>query len=467
MPSLPSLSEDALQTYVAGSRDRWLAELSAFLRIQSISTQSEHAGDVRQGAEYLRDALKRIGAERAEIVPTGGHPLVYAEKMVSPDKPTVLFYGHYDVQPPDPLNEWTTPPFEPTVRNGNLYARGSADDKGQVMLQLNAVEALEKTAGKLPVNLKFIFEGEEETGDANIAKFVPENKDLLKADAVIVCDTELFEPGLPTLCIGLRGMVYTEIEVEGASHDLHSGLYGGVAPNPLQTLSWIIAGLKGRDGKINLPGLYDRVVPPGAAERASWQRLPFDSQKMLSDEIGSPALEGESDLGELERMWARPTLEVHGIAGGYTAPGAKTVIPAKATAKVSLRLVPDQKPDEVMAMLEKRVAELAPKSVRATVRLIHAADPLLLDTNHPAMTKAAEVFAQVWGKETVFVRSGGSIPVVALFHEHLGIPSVMMGFGLPDDNLHAPNEKFNLENFYKGSETIARFLAAFGSAKGK
>jgi len=454
---------DPLATYVAANRDRWLKELSDFLRIPSISTLPDHAGEVRRGAEYVRDALKRLGVDRVEIVETAGHPLVYAEKMSAPGKPTVLFYGHYDVQPPDPLNEWTTPPFEPNVRNGNIYARGSADDKGQVMLQLNAVEALEKTAGKLPVNLKFIFEGEEETGGAAIEKFVPENKELLKTDAVIVCDTELFEPGLPTLCIGLRGMVYTEIEVEGASHDLHSGLYGGVAPNPLQALGWIIAGLKGRDGKINLPGLYDRVVAPNAAERASWKRLPFSASKMLSDEIGSPALEGESDLGELERMWARPTLEVHGIAGGYTAPGAKTVIPAKATAKVSLRLVPDQQPAEVMAMLEKRVQELAPKSVKVTVRKIHQADPLLLDTNSPTMAKAAKVFAEVWGKETVFVRSGGSIPVVALFHDELGVPSIMMGFGLPDDNLHAPNEKFNLENFYKGSETIAKFLAALGS----
>jgi acetylornithine deacetylase/succinyl-diaminopimelate desuccinylase-like protein len=453
---------DPLQSYVAENRERWLTELCEFLRIPSVSTLPDHAGEVRRGAEFLRDALKRIGAERAEVIPSAGHPLVYAERMSAPGKPTVLFYGHYDVQPPDPLNEWVSAPFEPTVRNGNLYARGSADDKGQVMLQLKAVEALEKTAGKLPVNVKFIFEGEEETGGAAIAKFVPENKELLKADSVIVCDTELFEPGLPTLCIGLRGMVYTEIEVEGASHDLHSGLYGGVAPNPLQTLAWILAELKGRDGKINLPGLYDRVIPPNATERASWQRLPFDAQKMLRDEIGSPALEGESQLGELERMWARPTLEVHGIVGGYVAPGAKTVIPAKATAKVSLRLVPDQRPDEVFAALEKRVAELAPRSVRVKVRLIHSADPLLLDTGHPAMATASRVFSEVWTKETVFVRSGGSIPVVALFHEHLGIPSVMMGFGLPDDNLHAPNEKFNLSNFYRGAETIARFLAALG-----
>jgi acetylornithine deacetylase/succinyl-diaminopimelate desuccinylase-like protein len=251
---------DQLQSYVAENRERWLSELSEFLRIPSISTLPNHAADVRRGAEYLQKALQRIGATRADVIPSDGHPLVYGEKMTAPGKPTVLVYGHYDVQPPDPLEEWVSPPFEPTVRDGNVYARGSADDKGQVMLQLNAVEALEKTAGKLPVNLKFIFEGEEETGGAAIAKFVPQNKDLLKADAALVSDTELFEPGLPTLCIGLRGMVYTEIEVEAASHDLHSGLYGGVAPNPLQTLAWIIAGLKGRDGKIAIPGLFQHAL---------------------------------------------------------------------------------------------------------------------------------------------------------------------------------------------------------------
>lgn len=452
---------DQLQTYIEQSRERWLAELSEFLRIPSISTLPDHKAHVRRGAEFVAAALGRLGV-RTELIETSGHPLVYGEKMDAPGGPTVLCYGHYDVQPPDPLNEWTSPPFEPAVRNGNIYARGSADDKGQVMLQLKAVEALQKTAGRLPVNLKFLIEGEEETGGEAIAAYVPKNAQKLKADAVLVTDTELFEPGLPTLCIGLRGLVYTEIEVQGASHDLHSGLYGGVAPNPLHALAWILAGLKSPEGKINIPKVYDRVVPPNAAERKSWRRLPFSAKKMLREEIGSRGLFGGNGHGELERMWARPTLEVHGIVGGYTAPGAKTVIPAKAAAKVSIRLVPDQRPREVARMLEARVKKLAPANVKVEVRIIHSADPLLLDLNHPVMTTAAKVFSGVFGKETVFVRSGGSIPVVALFLKHLRIPSVMMGFGLPDDNLHAPNEKFCLSNFYRGAETVARFFTALG-----
>jgi acetylornithine deacetylase/succinyl-diaminopimelate desuccinylase-like protein len=450
---------DPLQSYIAQNREPWLEELKAFLRIPSISTQPEHAPRVREAAQFLLNALGRLGVTHSELIETSGHPLIYAEKSVRAGAPTVLFYGHYDVQPPDPLEEWKSPPFEPTVRSGNLYARGSADDKGQVMLQLKAIETLEKTTG-LKVNLKFLFEGEEETGSASISEFVPKHTDKLKCDAVLVCDTELFEPDLPTLCIGLRGLVYTEIEVEGASHDLHSGLYGGVAPNPLNALTWIIGGLKTPDGRIQIPGVYDRVVPPSAAERASWQRLPFDPQKMLREEIGAPGLFGENGHSELERMWARPTLEVHGVVGGYTAPGAKTVIPARAKAKVSLRLVPDQRPEEIVSLLKKRVEELAPKNVTARVNVIHSADPLLLDTGNKVMSTAARVFAGVFGKETVFVRSGGSIPVVALFSEHLKAPNVMMGFGLPDDNLHAPNEKFTLANFYRGAETVARFLDA-------
>jgi len=449
---------DSLNAYIDKNRDRWLEELKEFLRIPSISTQPDHKDEVRRGAQYLVSQFRNLGMDQVEMIENSGHPLVYAEKMVSKTAPTVLCYGHYDVQPPDPLNEWVSPPFEPEVRNGNLYARGSADDKGQVMLQLKAVEALEKTTGTLPVNLKFIMEGEEETGGEHIEAFVPKNAAKLKADAVLVTDTELFAPGLPTLCIGLRGIIYAEIEIQGAAHDLHSGMYGGVAPNPHYALAWILAALKRQDGKIQIPGIYNRVVAPNAAERASWKRLPFSPKKLLKDEIGARGLLAKGK--ELERMWALPTLEVHGISGGYVAPGAKTVIPAKATAKVSIRLVPNQRPDEVLKLLVKQVKKLAPKNVEVQVRTIHNAPPLLLDTNNKVMSTAADVFAKVFGKKTVYVRSGGSIPVVALFSEHLKAPSVMMGFGLPDDNLHAPNEKFNLANFYKGAETVARFFTA-------
>jgi acetylornithine deacetylase/succinyl-diaminopimelate desuccinylase-like protein len=374
----------------------------------------------------------------------------------------VLFYGHYDVQPPDPLNEWHSEPFQPEVRDGSIYARGSSDDKGQVMAQIKGVEALRAAnEGRLPVNVKFILEGEEETGGHAIEKYVPQNTERLRADVAVICDTALFAPDLPTLCIGLRGLVYTEIEVEGASHDLHSGLYGGVAPNALNALSWIIAGLKGPDGKIKVPGIYDNVQAPAPSERASWKRLPFDPERLKEEEVGAPALVGEKKH-PLERMWARPTLDVHGIIGGYTAPGAKTVIPARAKAKVSIRLVPNQKPDEVLEALQKRVEELTPPGVKARVVNLHHAPPLLISPGDPYMSKAAKVFGDVFGKKTVFVRSGGSIPVVALLGEHLQIPTVMMGFGLPDDNLHAPNEKFSLANFYRGAETVARYLAAIG-----
>ncbi len=453
---------DSFGAYIAQNRQRWLDELCDFLRIPSISTLPDYRPQVRKGAEFVAEALRRVGVGPAELVETSGHPLVYAERKAAAGAPTVLCYGHYDVQPPDPLDEWVTAPFEPTVRNGNLYARGSADDKGQVMLQMKAVELLEKAAGGLPVNLKFLIEGEEETGSTAISDFVPRHREKLAADVVLVCDTELFAPDLPTLCIGLRGLVYAEIEVEGASHDLHSGLYGGVGPNPLNALAWILGALKTCDGRIQIPGLYDRVVPPAEKERESWKRLPFDPEQMRREEIGSSALFGESDYGELERMWARPTFEVHGIAGGYTAPGAKTVIPARATAKVSIRLVPDQDPEEVAALLEPRVRELAPPAVNVKVRIVHHAKPLLLNPDNRYMALAAKVFSEVFGKETVLVRSGGSIPVVALFHDELKVPAIMMGFGLPDDNLHAPNEKFTLSNFYRGAETVARYFAALG-----
>jgi len=455
---------DSLHGYIEQKRDSWLQELSDFLRIRSISTDPEYAGEVRRGAEFVAEALGRAGIEHVEMIQTSGHPLVYGEHVHSADAPTVLCYGHYDVQPPDPLNEWKSEPFEPTVRDNNIYARGAADDKGQVMIQLKAVEALRAKTGSIPLNLKFIFEGEEETGGHAIEEYVPKNAEKLKADVALVCDTALFAPDLPTLCIGLRGLVYTEIEVEGASHDLHSGLYGGVAPNALNALSWILAGLKSPDGKIRVPGIYDDVQAPARSEKSSWRRLPFDADRMRADEIGSDALTGEK-RDPLERIWARPALDVHGIVGGYTQPGAKTVIPARAAAKVSIRLVPNQSPKTVFSALEQRVQELAPPGVKVRVKLIHQAPPLLINPDNPYIGKAAKVFAQVFGKKTVFVRSGGSIPVVGVFAEHLKLPVVMMGFGLPDDNLHAPNEKFSLGNFFRGVETVAKFFEAVAKEK--
>jgi acetylornithine deacetylase/succinyl-diaminopimelate desuccinylase-like protein len=376
----------------------------------------------------------------------------------------VLCYGHYDVQPPDPLDEWLTPPFEPTERNGNLYARGAVDDKGQMYMHLKALEALFATGnGKLPVNVRVILEGEEEVGGEGIAAFVREHPEALKADFALVSDTEMFAPELPTLCVGLRGMIYTEIEVRGAKTDLHSGMYGGAAPNPFVALAQIISGLKDQGGKILIPGFYDDVESPSAEEKAAWKRLPFDEEHYRETEVGSPVLTGEAGYSVLERTWARPTLDVHGMPGGFTGAGAKTVIPARATAKVSMRLVPAMTPQKAFAQYKASVESLAPKSVTVEVRMIHSGDPIVVGTDNAYVTAAKDAMREVFGKETVFVRGGGSIPIVGDIERHLKIPAVMMGFGLPDDNLHAPNEKFHIANFYRGIESIIRMFERLGA----
>jgi acetylornithine deacetylase/succinyl-diaminopimelate desuccinylase-like protein len=367
------------------------------------------------------------------------------------------------VQPPDPLDEWLTPPFEPTERNGNLYARGAVDDKGQMYMHLKALEALFQAGkGRLPVNVRVILEGEEEVGGEGIAAFVREHPEELKANFALVSDTEMFAPELPTLCVGLRGMIYTEIEVRGAKTDLHSGIYGGAAPNPFVALAQIIAGLKDREGKILIPGFYDDIEAPSAEEKAAWKRLPFDEEHYRETEVGSPVLTGEAGYSVLERTWARPTLDVHGMPGGFTGAGAKTVIPARAVAKVSMRLVPAMTPKKAFAQYEAFVDSLAPKGVTVEVRLIHSGDPIVVGTDNPYVTAAKEAMREVFGKETVFVRGGGSIPIVGDIERHLKIPAVMMGFGLPDDNLHAPNEKFHIANFYRGIESIIRMFERLG-----
>ncbi len=369
---------------------------------------------------------------------------------------------HYDVQPPDPLDEWISPPFDPTIRNDNIYARGAVDDKGQTYLLLKATEGLLRIEGKLPINVKFLIEGEEEVGGGHIDEYVTTHGERLKADASLVCDTEMFAPELPTLTTGLRGLVYTEVEARGAAHDLHSGMYGGAAANPVQALAEIITGLKGRDGKIRIPGFYKRVKRPSRDELAAWKHLPFSEKDLLKKEIGGTALTGEKGIPVLERLWARPTLEVHGIRGGFTGEGAKTVIPAVATAKISMRLVPDMKPREVIRQFTAFVKKLTPKGIQSSVRILSSAPATVVPTDSRWIAAAADAMHQVFHKKTVYIRSGGSIPVVGQFQKHLGIPSVMMGFGLPDDNLHAPNEKFHLPNFYRGIETVARFFTLLG-----
>ena len=452
----------ATNLFVEQNKPRLLEELKTFLRIPSVSTLREHVPDVQRAAQFVADSMKTVGLENIEIISTAKHPLVYADWLHAPGKPTVLCYGHYDVQPPDPLDEWITPPFEPEVRDGNIYARGSADDKGQMYMHIKAVEALLATTGTLPLNLKFLIEGEEEVGGESVAKFVAENPAKLKADVALVSDTELFAEGLPTLCVGLRGLIYTEIEARGPSRDLHSGMYGGAAPNAVFGLVELLAKLKDASGRIQIPGMYDDVEPPTPAEKRSWEHLPFDEKDFLKDEVGATQLTGEPGYSVLERVWARPTLEVHGIAGGFTAAGAKTVIPARATAKVSMRMVPNQDPEKIIAAFKKFVADNTPAGIQTEVRVLSWGPAIMVNADHPAIHVAAQAFRDILGKETVFIRSGGSIPIVGDFAKHLGIPTILMGFGLPDDGLHSANEKYKVANYYAGIMTIAHFFEQYG-----
>jgi len=453
-----------LETYVRENEARFLEELNAFLRIPSISTLPEHTPDVRRAAQYVAARLTEAGLENVEIIATEKHPLVYGDWLHAPGKPTVLCYGHYDVQPPDPLELWDSPPFEPTIRGGNLHARGAADDKGQMYMHIKAVEALRALhGGRLPLNVKFLIEGEEEVGGWSIAKYVPPHKEKLKADVALVSDTALYAEGIPTLCIGLRGLVYTEVECTGPARDLHSGLYGGAAPNAVYGLIEVLAKAKNADGVIQIPGIYDEVEAPAPAELESWKSLPFDEGEFLKKEVGSTQLTGEPGYSVLERTWARPTMEVHGIAGGFTAAGAKTVIPARAAAKVSFRLVPTQDPDKVVAAFREFLAANTPAGTKLELRVLSSGPAIVVNPDHPAIAVAARVFARTLGRPTVLTRSGGSIPIVGDFATHLGIPTVLMGFGLPDDGLHSPNEKYNLKNYYTGILTIAEFFEEYGA----
>jgi len=444
--------------YARRNHPRFLDELKALLRIPSISTLPEHKDDCRKAANLLAGELERIGLENVRLIETSGHPLVYADWLHAPGKPTALCYGHYDVQPPDPLDEWISPPFQPEERNGNLYARGAVDDKGQMYMHVKALESMLAADRALPLNIRVILEGEEEVGGEGIAAYVATNPPELKADFALVSDTDMFAPNLPTLCTGLRGMIYTELEVRGARTDLHSGMYGGAAPNPFLAMAQILARLKDDDGHILIPGFYDDILPPSADELAAWRSLPFDEEQYRIAEVGSKQLVGESRYSVLERTWARPTLDVHGIPGGFIGAGAKTVIPARATAKVSMRLVPGMTPGKAFGLYKVFVEKIAPAGVDVDVRLIHQGDPCLVPTDNRYMRAATRALRDVWGKDTVFIRSGGSIPIVGDFARHLGVPSVMMGFGLPDDNIHAPNEKFALKNFALGIESIIRFF---------
>ena len=455
---------EAIDRYVKENEPRFLEELKDFLRIPSISTLPENNEATHRAADFVVDHLLAAGLENVELIETERHPLVYADWLHAPGKPTVLCYGHFDVQPPDPLELWESPPFEPAERNGNLYARGSADDKGQMFSHIKAMEAIKAIYGRIPVNVKFLIEGEEEVGGLSVAEYVAANPAKLKADVALVSDTEMYAPGLPTLNVGLRGLVYMEIESRGPMRDLHSGLYGGAAPNAVFGLVELLAKAKDANGHIQIPGIYDDVEAPSAEEKGSWTHLPFDEDEYLKTEVGSTELTGESGYSVFERTWARPTFEVHGIAGGFTGAGAKTVIPAKAVAKVSIRLVPRQDPQKVVRAVEQWVKENSPRGIQCEVRVLSAGPGLMVNIDHPAIRVAAKAFSDILGRPTVFTRSGGSIPIVGDFATHLGIPTILMGFGLPDDGLHSPNEKYNIRNYYDGIRTLAHFFEEYGRA---
>ncbi len=440
-----------------------LAELIEFLRIPSVSTQPGHKEDVAAAAEWLAQKMVGVGLEHVEVIKTSGHPLVYGDWLhAGADQPTVLIYGHYDVQPAEPFDLWETPPFEPTVRDGYVIARGSADDKGQAYVHVKAVEAYLQNDGKLPVNVKFIIEGEEESGGASLEAFIPEHKELLAADVALVSDTAIVNKDQPAIVYGLRGMVYTFLDIQGPGRDLHSGSFGGGIDNPLNVLGHIIAKLKDENGKILIPGFYDKVRPLTAEEREILADFPLNEETWLA-ETGVPQAWGEADYTLVERLGARPTLDVHGIIGGYTGDGGKTVLPAKVHAKISMRLVPDQDPAEIARLYTEYIHQITPPTVTVKVAVRGGAPASITDFNIPAMKAAKAAYAQVFGVEPVFMREGGSIPVVAQFQQFLGLETVLMGFGLPDDKIHAPNERFYLANFYRGIQTSIHFLAELGA----
>ncbi len=435
--------------YINTNRDRYISELKQYLAIPSISALPERTGDVLRCAEWSSAEMTRIGLTNVRLETTPGHPIVYGEWLGAPGAPTILFYGHYDVQPVDPLELWESPPFEATVRDGEIYARGAADDKGQVFMHFKAIEAHLKQGGSLPVNLKVILEGEEEVGSVNLDNFVRANHDLLKADVVVISDSAMFAKGVPSICYSLRGLVYFQIDVRGTKSDLHSGVFGGAVANPNMVLAQILSQMKDRSGRVKITGFYDDVRELSAEEREAWKKLPFN-EKQYKKDLGAPKLFGETGFTTLERVWGRPTFEVNGLLGGFTGEGAKTVIPAVAMAKVSMRLVPNQDPDKIAEQFAAYVKDVAPPTVEVTVTRMHGGKPWITEYDNPFVQAAGRAIEQGFGKPPVFCREGGSIPVVSTFQEELQVPAVLFGVGLPDENAHAPNEKLDLSNFHNG-----------------
>ena len=447
------------QEYLEQNKALYETQLTEFLSIGSVSTDPACADDVKQCATWLADHLKSIGLPTVTIYPTPGHPIVYAEDLSAGENaPTVMLYGHYDVQPVDPLNLWTNPPFEPVIRDGKIYARGATDDKGQVLLHVKAIEAIYKTHGKLPINIKLLIEGEEEIGSPNLAPFVRENAELLKCNAVLVSDTSMFAPGEPSIVYGLRGLAYMEINVQGPNRDLHSGSYGGAVQNPLNALATIISKLKDEYGHIKVEGFYDDVLALTEQERAELAALGHSDERLKQD-VNVDTLFGEEGYSSIERLGARPTLDVNGFLGGFTGEGAKTVLPARAMAKVSMRLVPHQRHDDIANKFISYVKSIAPPGVSVEITDLHGADPVLVNRDSPAMHAAVKALEETFGTKCRFAREGGSIPVVLLFDQVLGVPTVLMGFGLNNENAHSPDEHFDLGNFHTGMKAAARYYA--------
>ncbi|MEM1137230.1 MAG: dipeptidase [Bacteroidota bacterium] len=444
-----------MQQYITTNKERFLAELFTFLRIPSVSTDPKYKEDVLEAAAFLKAKLLEAGAENVEVCTTAGYPIVYADKIIDPKLPTVLVYGHYDVQPADPLELWKSPPFEPEIRDGKIYARGACDDKGQTYMHVKAFEAMMQ-ADNLPCNIKFMLEGEEESGSDNLEIFVKNNKEKIAADVILISDTGIIANDVPAITVGLRGMSYVEVEVTGPNRDLHSGLYGGAVPNPINILTKMIASLTNEKGKVSVPGFYDKVSELSEAERTELAKAPFDLN-FFKNEIGLKNIEGEAGYSTPERISIRPTLDVNGIWGGYIDEGAKTVIPSKASAKISMRLVPFQEPEEITKLFTEHFKAIAPSSVNVNVTAHHGGNPAVIPTDSIAYQAASKAMEKTFGKTPVPIRGGGSIPIVAMFKEELGLDSILMGFGLDSDAIHSPNEHYGVFNFMKGIETIPYF----------
>ncbi len=447
---------DNILKYIKKNQKSFIQELNSFLAIPSVSTKEEYRQDMARCADWLANHLKKIGMNYVRIFQTKGHPIVYADWLNLAGKPTVLLYGHYDVQPPEPLELWISPPFEGTIRNGKLFARGTSDDKGQIFIHFKSIEAFLKNGSTLPINLKIILEGEEEIGSTNLEPFIKKHKELLQSDLALISDTSMFTYDVPSICYGLRGLQYMQIELTGPNRDLHSGSYGGSIHNPIQALSEIIAKLHDKNGRVTIPGFYDDVRKTTSKERASFKKLPW-SDKEYAKDLGVKTLYGENGFTTLERLWLRPTLDCNGIWGGFIGDGAKTILPSKAYAKISMRLVPDQKPERVAKLFESYIKKISPKTVTVSIKNLHGGEPAITPLDSPGIHAAVAALEKGFGKKPLFQREGGSIPVVVSFKKLLGIDTVLLGFAPPNENAHAPNEFISLDNFFNGIKTIVHF----------